>query len=254
MSQVKSSRGPQQVTLEELARIKPPAPEERWRPVGHSAILGIVESALESGGHAVVDRALYVFRGDDARFLAVLDLDQEVSACASLVVGVTSSTDRSLPFSFFAGHRSRGTGGATFRKNLAAKCKHTPNGLDRFTAEVRAGVDEIPEHLRRELDRIERMKRTGIAPHCADSLILRAFERRIITTRRLGEVVREWRAPRHEELAEPTYWSFESVIASVLDRSADHDVLIRHIRATMLLGALIDSELERFASEAAPAS
>lgn len=252
MSDTKPSRGAKLVTFEQLSRIKAPSPEGRWHPIDHAAVLGIAEGALSAGGYRVASRELYVHRASDVRFVAILDLDAQTADRASLVVGITNSTDQSLSYGFFAGCRSEVTGCVSFRSDLSVKRKHTLAGEGRFTAEVSTAVKKLPAFWEGESARIAHMGMTEAAPRVGDSIILRAFERGIIRPRGLLHAVRAWRKPPHEEFAAPTFWSIANVLSAVIARYGKQDVLRWHVKATMQLNALLDSEPELRAAGEVP--
>lgn len=253
MSQTTSSRGAKLVTLEQLTAIKAPSPQGRWHPIDHAAALQITQEALEAGGYAVAGRELYVARGG-ARFIGILGLTSEIAERTSLVVGVTSSTDKSFPFSFYVGYRSEVTGCASFRSDLLVRRKHTTSGEARFSSEVAEAVGKLAGFSECELARIEHLKLTAAGSRAADSVILRAFDRGLIPARSLRSAIRDWREPPYEEFAPRTFWSLANLLSAVVARAGKDDVYRKHVRATMELNALIDAEPELQTAEETPDS
>lgn len=237
------TQGARLVTLEQLAEIKAPRPERRWRPLDHATVLRITEEALGGRNYRVTGRELFVVRSN-TRFVGILDLDAEVADKVTLVVGISSSINQSIPLVFVAGIRSHVNGSCSFRSDLVVKWKHTTSVEDRFTDDLVDATAKLDAFIGGERARIELLRRTAVESRVADSLILRAYERGIIPSHRLPAAIRDWRRPPHEELADHTFWSLANILAGVLAKHAKKDPYRRYLIATMQLNALIDGEPE----------
>ena len=90
-----------------------------------------------------------------------------------------------------------------------------------------------------EAARINTMMQTEISPELADSLILRSFEKGIISARQLPSILMEWRNPSFEEFQPRTIWSLLNAYTTVLsDRSVTQPT--KFAAQTMRLSALLE--------------
>ncbi len=224
-------RGARQVSVDELNEVKAPAAVGRWFPLAHTAVLGRVKETLAEAGFEVKREALARSKLD-ARFFGVLDLGTPLSAGVSLSVGVRNSFDKSFPLGFCAGSRVFVCDNLAFRSELLVKRKHTRHGERRFANDIAGAVVKLNQFREDEGRRIAAMKVTDVTGDRADSLILSAFEKGIVTTPHLPKLIREWREPKHEEFADRTYWSLFNAFTSALgDRARANP----HLYATLTM-------------------
>jgi hypothetical protein len=215
-------RGARLVGLDELRAVKAPPAEGRWHPVAHGTVLQRVTETLAQAGYGVLKQSLALSRGDH-RFFGTLDLSAPLAAGVSLAVGVRNSTDKSFPLGFCAGNRVTVCDNLAFRSELLVRKKHTLNGQRRFAEAIGNAVARLADFKRVEAERVRLLQTTEVSPELADSLILRAFERGIISTPALPLVLREWREPSFEEFRPRTAWSLLNAFTTALGDRAKAD-------------------------------
>ena len=198
--------GARPVSYEELATIEAPEPTATWFPIPHATVLDAVVDTLTAADYRVERLQLAVGR-DDARFFATLDLRTTIGDGVALSVGVRNSIDKSLPIGFCAGSRVFVCDNLAFRSELLVTRKHTRFGDRRFREAISHAVVDLDSFRRGEGERIAQMRATPLDDVLAESFILRAYERDIISSRVLPDVLREWREPAHEEFRPRTAWS-----------------------------------------------
>ena len=208
-------RGARVVDLDELSGVKAPEPQGRWFPIAHSKVLTRVKETLGEAGFEVRREQLALSKGDH-RFFGVLDLESALTEGTTLSVGVRNSTDQSFPIGFAAGSRTFVCDNLAFSAELMVKRKHTRFGEQRFGNDIATAVQKLHQFKVDEARRILLMRATDVTDVEADSLILRAFEKGIITTPYIPKVLDEWRVPRHGEFEERTYWSLFSAFTSAM--------------------------------------
>src|SRR5207253_10239224 len=103
-----------------------------------------------------------------------------------------------------------------FRSEIVVARKHTRFGADRFAEAIAQAVGNLSQFQQAEAQRIERFRQAEIPDTTAESLILRAYEREIISHYLLPRVLADWRKPTHEAFASRTLWSLENVFTGVL--------------------------------------
>ena len=147
---------------------------------------------------------------------ATIDLTTPLADGVTLAVGVRNSIDKSLPLGFCAGSRVFVCDNLSFRSELMVHRKHTRFGQSRFEEEIAQAVQSLEQFRAAEVARIARMQETAITDETAESLMLRAYERRIVSHRLLPQVIREWRQPRFEEFRPRTLWAIYNAFTSAL--------------------------------------
>ena len=208
-------RGARLVTREELDSVQTPPSTETWFPLAHSHVLERTLATLEQAGFRSNRTQLALSRGD-SQFFGTIDLESPIVEGVSLAVGVRNSIDKSLPIAFAAGERIFICDNLAFRGEVVVARKHTRFGADRFAEAMVTAVAGLAQFQQAEAERIHTFRRTEIADTVAESLILRAYERQIVSHYMLPRVLAGWRQPAFEGFADRTLWSLENVFTGAL--------------------------------------
>jgi hypothetical protein len=134
----------------------------------------------------------------------------------TLAVGLRNSVDKSFPLGFCAGNRVFVCDNLAFRSELLVRRKHTLNGERNFSSAIASAVVSLEQFRRTEEDRIGLLMRTELSSEQGDSLILRAYEKGILSVAHLLKVVKEWREPSFEAFRARTAWSLLNAFTTVL--------------------------------------
>ncbi len=209
--------GARTVTRSELDAIKPPAPTSSWVPVAHSTVLDMVSAAMRDRGFEIVNTRIGVAR-DDQRLFCVLDTSAQLN-CGSvrMAIAVVNSTDMSLSMKFIAGTRVAACDNLALRSDLMepVRRKHTRWGLERFREALQTAVGGLDQFQAVERRRIAQFQATPVSEVLAESVLLRCFDRRVISARLLPQAIAAWRKPLPD--FEPrTLWSLENALTSAL--------------------------------------
>jgi hypothetical protein len=224
---------------EELRDYKAPPPGGRWFPIAHHDVLTKVKETLHDAGYEVERQQLAVARNNH-RFFGTLDLKTALAAGVRLAVGVRNSTDKSFPLGFCAGNRVFVCDNLAFRSELLVKRKHTRFGEQRFSSAIANAVTALQSFREMEADRLRGLMNTELRAEQADSFILRAFEKGIISTLQLPAVLKEWRSPSFEEFQPRTAWSLLNAFTTVLRDRAQRQpqsFMVQTMRLNHLLEA-----------------
>ena len=207
--------GARAVGREELLSVKAPEATRTWFPLSHRSVLQAVEEKLEEGGFRVEREHLALSR-HDARFFGVLDLASDIAPGVTLAVGIRNSIDKSLPIGFAAGNRVTVCDNLAFRGEITVARKHTRHGEVRYSEALSRAVRCLPQFQAAETARVTRFQKTDITSDEAESLILRSYERAIVSHRLLPRVIAEYRKPSYEAFRAPTLWSLLNAFTTVL--------------------------------------
>lgn len=239
MSNLILHAGAQHVSETELLGFLAPPPEGRWYPIAHSRVLQTVKESLGELGYAVQRQDLGVFR-DGSRFFGTLDLASTIAPGVTLAVGVRNSVDKSFPLGFIAGSRVFVCDNLAFRSELLIRRRHTVNGERDFLKRITGSVAQLRGFVSEESDRIAALFARHLSDEEADSVILRSWERGIITTNDLPKVVHEWRNPSHEEFSPRTAWSLYNAYTAALNGRAQSNPQA-HAVSTMRVAGLFSA-------------
>lgn len=219
MSELILHRGARHVTRDELDQVHAPPPTATWFPLAHSHVLDRTLSTLQQSGFRATKTELALSR-NNAQFFGVVDLASPVTEGVTLAVGIRNSIDKTIPIAFAAGERVFCCDNLAFRSEIVVARKHTRFGADRFAEAIAQAVGNLAQFQEVEANRIERFRNTEIPDTTAESLILRAYEREIISHYLLPKVLADWRTPSHEAFTERTLWSLENAFTGVLAQVA----------------------------------
>jgi hypothetical protein len=226
------------VTLEQLREYKAPPPEGRWFPISHATVLDAVKGTLNETGYQVKTEKLALNR-EGSRFFGTLHLATPVANGVALAVGIRNSTDKTFPLGFCAGNRVFVCDNLAFRSELLVRRKHTRFGEQRFRQAIAEAVMSLGTFKEAEQLRIKAMMEQELRPEQADSLILRSFEKGVISTPQLPKIIREWREPSFEDFRPRTVWSLLNAFTTVLgDRATTQPAkfAVQTMRLNHLLG------------------
>ena len=208
-------QGAREVTRPELDTIAAPPATATWFPVSHSRVLDTAVRALAGAGFEVARTHLALAR-DNARFFGTLDLQTPLASGVNLAVGIRNSNDKSLPIAFCAGTRVLVCDNLAFSAEVVVARKHTRFGEARFSEAICRAVQSLHQYREAEAARVRRWQQTDLSPDAADALLLRAYERQVVTALMLPRVIREWRQPSFEEFQPRTLWSLFNAFTAVL--------------------------------------
>jgi hypothetical protein len=230
--------GARQVNAAELATIMPPSPTRTWFPLGHRSVLDSVCSTLQGAGFAIVRSRLSVSHGG-ARFFGTLDLATTIADGVSLAVGIRNSNDQSFPIGFCCGQRVLVCSNLAFTSEIVVSKKHTRFGQERYLEGLARAVSSLEQYSRTAAVWIERMQRLELSDDVANSLLLQAYERKIVGLRLLPQVIEEWRRPTRDEYRPRTAYSLFNCFTEVFGRTRQARFPAESALATMRLSKLL---------------
>lgn len=239
------------VEREELGKVPLPPATSTWYPVSHLHVVEKVETALQQSGF-VVEREQFALTRNDARFFGTIDLRSPIVPGVSMAVGIRNSNDKSLPLAFAAGSRVFVCDNLAFNSEIVIARKHTRFGDQRFTEAVARAVQSLQQFQQAEGKRISRFQGTEISNIEAESLMLRSYERGIVSHRLLPRLIEEWRNPGFAEFQPRTLWSlFNAHTAVLADRQKSNPQEFAHL--TIQLSDLLSAAAHLPLLEAQPA-
>jgi hypothetical protein len=104
----------------------------------------------------------------------------------------------------------------SFSAELLVNRKHTVNGGVRFREAIALATGRLDVFRASEAARVGLMQSAELDDRDAESLILRAWESKIVSHLQLPRVLDEWREPSHEVFEPRTRWSLFNAFTEVL--------------------------------------
>jgi hypothetical protein len=230
-------RGAAEIDRHALARIEAPPPTDTWYPIKHAVVLDRVCETLDAAGFGIAGMQLSVTRNEQ-RFFGVLNLTTKVTEECSLAVGIRNSVDKSFPIGFCVGERVFVCDNLSFSSTTTIARRHTRFGETRFNEAVSKAVLGLHEYQQAAAVRIDRLQQWELSPQEADSLLLRAFETDVISSRLLPLAIKAWRNPPIEDFRPRTGWSLLNAFTGVLkerQKSSPQEAAMQTIQLQKLL-------------------
>lgn len=242
-------RGAREVVLKDLEAVKAPPATKTWYPLSHSHVMRRVEQSLGEAGYTI-DRARYALSRNNQRFFGVLNLKCPLADGVGLAVGVRNSTDRSLPIGFCAGNFVVCCDNLAFSSEVVIARKHTRFGDERFAEALAKAVRGLASYKNAEAERVKRMQGTPLREEQAESLILRGYERGLVSHRLLPSVIKEWREPSFADFKPRTLFSLFNAFTTAMGPRRKTDPQ-RYARATIQLHDLLCPQAAESATQLA---
>jgi hypothetical protein len=209
--------------------------------VPHSDVLRFAADALGNAGYAIQKTDLGLSQ-DNMRFFGTLTLGTQLHDGAALAVGIRSSLDKSISMEWCCGSRVFCCDNLAFFSEVSISRRHTTHGIDRYQEAICRAVSGLDSFREMESRRIERMVSTSLTDERAESLLLRAFDQRILSNRTLPVAYREWRAPSFDEFShEKNLYRLWNAVTYALGPRAESNPQ-SFTAATICLGRLLSPE------------
>lgn len=202
-------RGSRQASLDELGEMKPPESSGRWFPVAHRDVVEETKNTLRGAGFQV-SREFFAVSRNNNRFFGVLTLESVIGEGTNLMVGVRNSYDKSFSIGFCAGSHCLVCDNMSFVSDVVVVKKHTRHGTERYLEGIRGAVATLEQFQRNESDRIRLLEQKEVPETLAEALILRAYEKDIITIRQVTPVLARWRNVAIAQFAKRSFWSLQN--------------------------------------------
>jgi hypothetical protein len=223
-----------------LATVEVPLATATWFPTSHETVIQSAEAALDAAGFQIA-KARFGLARQGKQMFAALELATPLIDGVALAAGIRNSIDKSFTQEFVAGSRVFVCDNLAFSTDLTVYRKHTRFGLDRFREALSVAVAKLAEFKVVESERIKVLQGTDLEDRDAESLILRAYERGLVTHLTLPGVIKEWRQPSYDDFQPRTAWSLYNAFTTILSPKAI-SAPAKHTAVTMALGRLLSPD------------
>jgi hypothetical protein len=210
------------VTREALDKIETPAPEGRWFPISHTALLGTVEAELGKMNMRIVNES-FGLANEGKRMFGLLQIANgtDPSNEYAWVAGVRNSMDKTFPAGLAVGATCFVCDNLSFSSEIVFGRRHTTNIMRDLPMLVARATGELAAKWDTQGKRIELYKATGLDKKDAKALLFDAFTQNVFNTQQIRPVINEWLTPRHPEFKDRNVWSFFNCITENLKPRAE---------------------------------
>lgn len=222
---------------DQVARVRTPASTDTWTPIPHTLLIDSVRASLLSAGLKLGDQS-HSLSHEGSRYFGLIEVRGKRQAeDYGWVLGLRNSHDKMFPAGIVAGAKVFVCDNLSFSGEVKLARKHTRHILRDLPQLAGRSIGKLMEHWHRQDERIKAYKAAVLSEVNAHDLVIRAVDMGACSNRKIPEVLREWRKPRHREFVEPTAWSLFNAFTEVLKGN-----LPELPKRTEVLHALFDSK------------
>lgn len=215
MSSLITHCGAATITRDELSAIEAPEGTDTWFPIPHTEVLEKTEAFMKGAGYSTEVHRLAVGR-KGLEFFGVLNVESEFAEGTNLTVGLRNSNNKKFPIGFCIGSRTFVCDNLAFSSDIIVNKKHTLNGRDRFEEGVANALEKIDKYAQAEKYRIAAFRDTPLTEDQSNSIILQAWEQKIVTFKAFRLLLDEYRNPSYDDFRPRTAWSLLSSFTHII--------------------------------------
>lgn len=207
--------GASAATLDQVAEVATPSPENGWHPIAHVDVVSLVKSTLEARHLTVTSQGFALWAGGQ-RMFGVLELrNGENLSDYALTIGVRNSHDKSFAAGAALGSKVFVCDNLAFSGEITFARKHTVNIARDLPQLVSAAIGGLVDLRGWQDKRIASYKEFEMTDALAHDIIVRSLDRQVIGPMKIVDVLAEYRKPRHEEFAPRNAWSLFNAFTEI---------------------------------------
>jgi len=192
------------VGRDEIALVPTPAATPSWKPVPHVEVIDAVTEVVKAHDWTILDEQ-YGLARDGQKMFGVIRINRTNSTDWSRCIGIRNSHDRSLAVGLTAGISVVVCQNLAFGGSMVLKRRHTSrielNGL------VVEAIEELEDEFLTLETVAENLKLQYLRDDQARAAIVKAAEAGAVNSCDIVPVFKEFKAPQHEDFADPTRWA-----------------------------------------------
>lgn len=234
--------GASRVNREEVYNAGVPTPTRSHCPIPHSTILEEVEHNLERIGMEVVQEA-HAMSHEDMRYFGMLEIAQNDGGDFSTIVGLRNSNDKAFAAGLVVGSGVMVCDNLCFSGEIKVARKHTRFILDSIPDLMAEAIERVVPVRELQQNRIEKYKQTELAVGQVNDMLIAAFDADVISSSKIGQVLAEYRDPRHHEFKEDgnTVWRLMNAFTEIMKPRGNGNDLFMLPAKTQKLHGILDA-------------
>ena len=239
-----------------------PEPTATHFPIPHKEFIDLTRGAAEKAGFEITDEVHSITK-TGARTLGVLavrprDINLQdalfLNARGSqlggrqLLMGYRNSHDKAYAAGILSGSHVTVCANGAFHSEFQLRTKHTRHIMRRLPALLDLAVTRFIDRAKLEAAMAVRYSETELAPSEADHFIVDAIRHGAISPSKVGQVVKLYDQPPHQEFKERTLWSLLNAFTEVYKECAPDTVVARSRKLDTLASNWVSQPVDTLAS------
>jgi len=233
--------GSQRVTRDEVLACVAPAGTRTHVPIQHKLMLNLVENSLEDLDLGVVQE-VHAMSEDGMKYFGMMEIASDnPNDEFSTVLGLRNSNDMSFAAGLVVGSGVFVCDNLCFSGEVKVARKHTRRILETLPEIMGDAIGKVIDAQAFQSRRIEAYKETELVPTQVNDMLVDAFDQGVISSAKIGQVLTEYRAPRHQEFRDSghTAWRLMNAFTEILKpREHGHDLFKLPAKTQKLHGIL----------------
>jgi len=216
------------VDLDDVRRVKTPAPTETFMPLPHGEYYDQIASSLAAAGIEQVETFHSLYRGGDRYIgLAITDVLDD-STHSDVVVGWFNAHDRSKAATFLLGEQVTVCFNLCLHAEIKVARKHTKHIQRDMPGLIDSAVARIEEKVALHEERMTKYLNHPLSEREGAHLLVRLHDRGAFPKSKITHVLKEWREPSQEEWARA--WNINRLYQAVtVQRTPVMSMAQRHL-------------------------
>jgi hypothetical protein len=231
--------GGNEVTRAEVQSTDTPRPTDTWKPIPHIELIERVEEALELN-YLQIGSMAHSLSHEGLRYFGLIEVRSQelVEEDYAYVLGIRNSHDKTFPAGLVAGASVFVCDNLSFSGQIRVTRKHTRFIRRDLVTLVQGSIGKLMNAWHQQDQRIERYKQHDLTDEQVHDLVIRSVDVGVLPNRKVPDLLKGWREPRHEEFNARNAWSLFNGYTEVLKGN-----LAELPRRTERLHGLLDSEV-----------
>ena len=207
-------------------------------PVPHDTIIDLVTNKVQDIGYTIDEARYGIDKHGDMFGYMKLMRDSERNGVFSNVIGIRNSHCQRFSAQLAAGSSVMVCDNLAFSGQCEIGHKHTKHILDKLPGRIDQLIQDIQDNFKSQAQRYDDYQQTDLTDSDAHRILGECIERGAISPSKSGQVIQEYRSPRHDEFSPRTAWSYFNAFTEILkstptqlqDRSIKlHSVFDEHV-------------------------
>jgi hypothetical protein len=202
-------------------------------PVSNERLVDLTHRALDNFGFKVLDEA-YGARPDGSRFFGLIGLESKLDPSFQNVFGLRNCDDKKFLLNGIHGISPFICDNLQMTGDVLIARRHSSKINDELLGLVFGAVEKLDGIFERQHSRIERYKNVDLSSQLQQNdLTVRMADKGAITYAQIPKVLKEFRAPTHDEFKGDNLWCYMQAITQISKgkesgRGVNHLETLRH--------------------------
>lgn len=237
-----------EVTLDDVASVVTPEPQERWMPIAHTTLIDRFRSAIDNSALSIVNEHHSLHRFGQRYFglFQVQGVNRKHGEDVGTVFCLRNSHDKAFRAGIAAGDAPFVCSNLIFSNEIVLGRRHTTNIMADLPAIIARAIGQLTESWVKTDARIDNYKAIEIDDRTAHDLILRGFQAGACGSTQVVKILEQWHSPQHDAFEERSLWALQNAFTNVWRGNT----LNTANRSSQLFGLLDTFAASRLPSEA----